>query len=606
MIQVNDFDVDLQRKGRVLASIIMLAVVGMLVLSAFNLLQAQYEYILPNVVFLAFLLGIFFLNRAGYVNLAGLLFITLITASSLSLLSEDATLVTTYVVMCIPVLITSFLFAAWSGPLIATLLIMGTVVTGVAPADYPALLALAIVAIIAYVFSDNLSKAYRSSRHDAMHDSLTGLPNRALFLDRLRQCIERKDRERRLDAVLFMDLDSFKVINDSLGHKAGDELLIETARRLRHCLRSKDTAARLGGDEFTILLEEIDDPGDAVRVAQRIAESLRAPFTLGEHEVFVTTSIGIAISAAAGASPDNVMRDADVAMYAAKSEGKARYKVFNAEMYSKALRRLELENELRRAIEGGELRLHYQPKISLEDGNVVGMEALARWEHPTRGLVPPDEFIPLAEETDLIHPLGKWVLEEACARGREWQLLYPHASELVMSVNISAKQFQQPDLITDLKRTLRETGLAPHHLQLEITESVVTDDLDFATRVLRELKALDIKLAVDDFGKGYSSLTSLKRFPLDDLKIDRSFVEDLGRSSQDAAIAKLVIDLAHVVGMQAVGEGVETPEQLRQLQRMGCDVVQGYYFYRPLPTSMASALLARGTSLAVRLEDTLS
>jgi diguanylate cyclase (GGDEF)-like protein len=422
----------------------------------------------------------------------------------------------------------------------------------------------------------------------------------------LRQCIERKDRERRLDAVLFMDLDSFKVINDSLGHKAGDELLIETARRLRHCLRSKDTAARLGGDEFTILLEEIDDPGDAVRVAQRIAESLRAPFTLGEHEVFVTTSIGIAMSAAAGASPDNVMRDADVAMYAAKSEGKARYKVFNAEMYSKALRRLELENELRRAIEGGELRLHYQPKISLEDGNVVGMEALARWEHPTRGLVPPDEFIPLAEETDLIHPLGKWVLEEACARGREWQLLYPHASELVMSVNISAKQFQQPDLITDLKRTLRETGLAPHHLQLEITESVVTDDLDFATRVLRELKALDIKLAVDDFGKGYSSLTSLKRFPLDDLKIDRSFVEDLGRSSQDAAIAKLVIDLAHVVGMQAVGEGVETPEQLRQLQRMGCDVVQGYYFYRPLPTSMASALLARGTSLAVRLEDTLS
>jgi diguanylate cyclase (GGDEF)-like protein len=604
--KVDNFDVDLQRKGRVLATIILLAVCGMLVLFAFNILQRQYEYNLPNALFLLFLLGIFFLNRFGYVNLAGFFVITLITASSLSLLSEDATLVTTYVVMCIPVLLTSFLFAAWSGPLLGALLIASTLVTGVAAADYPALLALVIVAIIAYVFSDNLNKAYRASRHDAMHDSLTGLPNRALFLDRLRQCIERKDRERRLDAVLFMDLDSFKVINDSLGHKAGDELLIETARRLNDCLRTKDTAARLGGDEFTVLLEEIDDPGDAVRVAQRIAGALRAPFTLGEHEVFVTTSIGIALSAAPGASPDNMLRDADVAMYEAKSEGKARYKVFNAGMYAKALRRLELENELRRAIEGGELRLHYQPKISLNDGSVVGMEALARWEHPTRGLVAPDEFIPLAEETNLIYPLGKWVLEEACTRAREWQLLYPHAAEIVMSVNISAKQFQQPDLITNLKRVLRETGLAPRHLQLEITESVVTADLDFATRVLTELKELEVKLAIDDFGKGYSSLTSLKRFPLDDLKIDRSFVGDLGKSAQDAAIAKLVIDLAHVVGMQAVGEGVETPEQLHQLQRMGCDVVQGYYFYRPLPTARASALLARAPSLAARLEDTLS
>jgi diguanylate cyclase (GGDEF)-like protein len=604
--KVDTFDVDLQRKGRVLATIILLAVGGMLVLFAFNILQGQYEYNLPNVLFLLFLLGTFFLNRFGYVNLAGFFVITLITASSLSLLSEDATLVNTYVIMCIPVLLTSFLFAAWSGPLIAALLIASTLLTGVAAADYPALLALVIVAIIAYVFSDNLNKAYRASRHDAMHDSLTGLPNRALFLDRLRQCIERKDRERRLDAVLFMDLDSFKVINDSLGHKAGDELLIETARRLNGCLRSKDTAARLGGDEFTVLLEEIDDPGDAVRVAQRIAGALRAPFTLGEHEVFVTTSIGIALSAAPGASPDNMLRDADVAMYAAKSEGKARYKVFNAGMYTKALRRLELENELRRAIEGGELRLHYQPKISLNDGSVVGMEALARWEHPTRGLVAPDEFIPLAEETNLIYPLGKWVLEEACARAREWQLLYPHAAEMVMSVNISAKQFQQPDMITSLKRVLRETGLAPRHLQLEITESVVTADPDFATRVLAELKELEVKLAVDDFGKGYSSLTSLKRFPLDDLKIDRSFVGDLGRSAQDAAIAKLVIDLAHVVGMRAVAEGVETSEQLRQLQRMGCDVVQGYYLYRPLPASRASALLAMGPSLTARLEDTLS
>jgi EAL domain-containing protein (putative c-di-GMP-specific phosphodiesterase class I) len=343
-----------------------------------------------------------------------------------------------------------------------------------------------------------------------------------------------------------------------------------------------------------------------VRVARRIADELKKPFSLGEHDVHVTTSIGIAMSALADASPDDVMRDADVAMYEAKSEGKARYKVFDEGMYAKALRRLELENELRRAIEGGELRVHYQPKISLETGKIVGMEALARWDHPERGLIPPDEFIPLAEETDLIHPLGKWVLEESCRQAREWQVLYPHVADLVMSVNISTKQFQQPQLVDDLARILHETGLAARHLQLEITESVVTQDIELATRVLQELKDLGVQLGIDDFGKGYSFLTSLKEFPLDDLKIDRSFVEDIGKSAEDAAIAKLVIDLAHVVGMQAVGEGVETSDQLRQLQQMGCDFAQGYYFYRPLNTEVATNLLAEGSSLATRLEDTLS
>ena len=589
-----------------LAVVILVAMVGMVLLSAFNIAQGQYQYIFSNSVFFFLLLGIFFLNRLGYVTASGTLVIVLITGSSLLLLGEDATLVTTYVVMCIPILITSFLLVPWSGFLIAALLIASTLSTGVAPADYPALLAVGVVAIIAYAFSNSLDQAYRATRFDAMHDSLTGLPNRALFLDRLWQCIERKDRERRLDAVLFMDLDSFKVINDSLGHRAGDELLVEVARRLESCLRARDTAARLGGDEFTVLLEGIDGPEDAVRVAQRIADELTVPFVLGEHEVVVTTSIGIALNAAASALPDDVMRDADVAMYEAKSEGKARFKVFNEEMYEKALRRLELENELRRAIEGGELRVHYQPKISLENGTIVGMEALARWEHPERGLIPPDEFIPLAEETDLIHPLGAWVLGEACGRAREWQDRYPHVGDLVMSVNISAKQFQQPELVADLTRILEQSGLAPHHLQLEITESVVTEDMDFTTRVMRELKELGVQLSIDDFGKGYSSLTSLKKFPLDDLKIDRSFVEDLGKSAQDAAIAKLVIDLAHVVGMQAVGEGVETTEQLRQLQNMGCDVVQGYYFYRPLTTDDATELLARGSAVEVRLGDKLS
>lgn len=602
-------DPDLVRKGQVLATSLSILALAVVVLGLVNLIQGTWQYNLSNALFLMLVIAVFVVNRSGYVTVAGTLTVGLTAATALVVLPEDTTLKTTFIAMTIPVLISSFLLIPWGGIVIVILLVIGSIARGVTTGDYPALLTLVVVAILSYMFARSLDRAYRRSRHDALHDSLTGLPNRALFLDRLRQCIERKDREQRIDAVLFMDLDSFKVVNDSLGHTAGDELLIEVARRLRSCLRSRDTAARLGGDEFTILLEEIDNPSDAVRVARRIAEALRAGFVLGEHEVFVTTSIGIAVSAVAGASPDDIMRDADVAMYEAKGEGKARYKVFNEGMYARALRRLELENELRRAIEGGELRLHYQPKISLDNGHIVGMEALARWEHPERGLIPPDEFIPLAEETDLIHPLGTWVLEEACRRAREWQILYPHAADLVMSVNISAKQFQQPELVTDLKRILRETGLAPRHLQLEITESVVTQDVSLTTRVLRQLKNLDVKLGIDDFGKGYSSLTSLKEFPLDDLKIDRSFVEDLGKSAQDAAIAKLVIDLAHVVGMQAVGEGVETPEQLRQLQRMGCDVAQGYYFYRPLSTDSATRLLANrslGSSVEARLEDTRS
>jgi diguanylate cyclase (GGDEF)-like protein len=598
-------DPDLMRKGQVLATVLSILALAVVTLGFFNLIQGAWQYNFSNAVFLMLVIALFVLNRSGYVKLAGTLLVALTAATALVVLPEDTTLKTTFIAMTIPILISSFLLVPWGGIIIVTLLVIGSVARGVTTGDYPALLTLVVVAIISYMFARSLDRAYRRSRHDALHDSLTGLPNRALFLDRLRQCIERKDREKRLDAVLFMDLDSFKVINDSLGHKAGDELLIEVARRLESCLRSRDTAARLGGDEFTVLLEEIDDPGDAVRVAQRIANGLRAPFVLGEHEVFMTTSIGIAMNATAEALPDDVMRDADVAMYEAKSEGKARFKVFNEDMYEKALRRLELENELRRAIEGGELRVHYQPKIFLENGSIVGMEALVRWEHPQRGLVPPNEFIPLAEETDLIHPLGKRVLEEACERAREWQILYPHVSDLVMSVNISAKQFQNPDLVGDLARILRASGLAPQHLQLEITESVVTEDMSLATRVMRKLKELGVQLAIDDFGKGYSSLTSLKQFPLDDLKIDRSFVEDVGKSAQDAAIAKLVIDLAHVVGMHAVGEGVETSEQLSQLQNMGCDVVQGYYFYRPLTPDGATELLARGSSVEARLGNKL-
>ena len=570
---------------------------GTVVLATFNIVQpGQPNYYLSNSTFFLLVMGLYWLNRLGYVTAAGLLTVTLTTLGSLFLLTTDKTLNTTFIAMCIPILIASFLIVSWSGFVIAALLIAGNVQTGeLAQADYPALLALVVVALIAYMFSGSLNQAYQKSRHEALHDSLTGLPNRALFVDRLQQAIDRKSRERDISAVLFMDLDHFKVVNDSLGHETGDELLIEVARRLSGCLRPEDTAARLGGDEFTVLLDRISEPGDAIRVAERIAEALRTPFQLGEHQIFITTSVGIALCMSEDDQPNSVLRDADVAMYEAKKEGKARYKIFNAGMYTKALKRLELENELRRAIDNNELRVYYQPKISLETGGIVGMEALVRWEHPERGLTDPAEFIPLAEETALIKPLGHWVLREACRQAREWQDRYPHAAYLTMSVNLSVRQFQQPNLVEELEKVLQETGLNPHSLQLEITESVVTDDVEYALGLLRELKGLNVQLGIDDFGKGYSSLTSLKQFPLDDLKIDRSFVDGLGKDLQDTAIVELVVELAHAVGMQAVAEGVETPEQLTQLRKIGCDVAQGFYFRRPLTSEAASALLANYT-----------
>jgi diguanylate cyclase (GGDEF)-like protein len=389
-----------------------------------------------------------------------------------------------------------------------------------------------------------------------------------------------------------MDLDNFKVINDSLGHKAGDELLKAVTRHLRACLRPGDTAARLGGDEFVVLLDGVAGVGDAVRVAERIIETLGAPIELEGRQVFVRASVGIALGEDSESRADILLRNADVAMYEAKKEGKARSKVFNPSMFAQALRRLELENDLRRAIEHEELRLYYQPKVLLDTGTITGMEALIRWEHPKRGLILPGEFIPLAEETGLIVPLGRWVLQETCRRAHEWGEQYPTALPLVTSVNLSVKQFQQRDLVREITGILRQTGLEPSRLQLEITESVVMDDAEYAADLLRELKGLGVKLAVDDFGTGYSSLVLLRRFPLDDLKIDKEFVDGLGKNDQDTAIVQLVIDLAHALGMQVVAEGVETVEQLAHLREMGCDQAQGYYFWESLPSEETAALLA--------------
>jgi diguanylate cyclase (GGDEF)-like protein len=593
ILRVKHHDPDVQRKGRVLAAIILVMATGIVALATFNILNPRDpNYYVSNGIFLLGIGGLFWLNRAGYVTLAGMITVVLTTLSSILLLSEDATLSTTFVVMCIPVLIASFLIVSWSGFVITALLIVGTIAHGISPGDYPAPPALAVVAMIAYMLSNSLNRAYEETRRQALHDSLTGLPNRALFINRLQQSIDRKSREPDTSAVLYMDLDHFKVINDSLGHETGDGLLIEVSRRLRSCLRPGDTAARLGGDEFTILLDDVSDLADAVRVAERVAKELREPIWLGEHQVFVTTSVGIALNESAGVSPNSLLRNADVAMYEAKKEGKARYKIFDPGMHAQALRRLEMENELRRAINHEEFRVHYQPKVSVDTGGIVGMEALVRWDHPEHGLINPNEFIPLAEETQLINPLGRWVLQEACRQAQEWRRRYPEYSDLVMSVNLSVRQFKQPNLISELSEILRETGLDPRGLQLEITESIVTDDLEYTVDLLQKLKILNVQLGLDDFGKGYSSLTTLKQFPLDDLKIDKSFVEGIGQNVQDTAIVQLMVDLAHTVGMQAVGEGVEKAEQLARLREMGCDVAQGFYLSKPLTGEQAEELLA--------------
>jgi len=430
--------------------------------------------------------------------------------------------------------------------------------------------------------------------HQAIHDSLTGLPNRALFLDRLAHALARATRHHEAAAVLSLDLDRFKVINDSLGHEAGDLLLIAVAHALARCMRPEDTAARLGGDEFAVLLERAADANDAVRVAERITGALRAAIDLAGQEVFVSASIGIALSSIERDDPVLLLRDAETAMYRAKAGGKARYEVFDQGMGARAMERLELEAGLRHALERGEFVVYYQPKVALATGRIEGLEALVRWQHPGRGLIPPGEFIPMAEEIGLIRPLGRWVLEEACRQAQCWRERYPRGASLGVSVNLAAPQFQQVHLAEDIAQVLRTSGLPPHLLQLEITESVIMDDLPATLATLRRLKELGVRLAIDDFGTGYSSLSYLKRFPVDTLKIDKAFVAGLGADPEDTAIVQAVVGLAHTLGLQVTAEGVETPEQVRQLSAFGCTLAQGYYFARPMSLEALDALLARG------------
>jgi Amt family ammonium transporter len=452
--------------------------------------------------------------------------------------------------------------------------------------------------------------------YQAFHDSLTSLPNRALFMDRLEHAFARGRHDQESVAVLFLDLDGFKVVNDSLGHDAGDQLLVKVSQKLAACLRSSDlvtrigepelpmmTVARLGGDEFAILLEDIKNASDVIRIAERIMQQLQQPLLLRDREVFISASIGIALSTPEHHRAEDLLRDADVALYRAKNAGKASYMIFDTTMHGLALERLELETGLRRALERGELRVHYQPKVSLETGKIVGMEALVRWEHPEQGLIPPGDFIPIAEETGMIIPLGEWVLREACRQARLWQAQHPIDPPLSISVNLSLRQFQQPALVEAIADVLHETELEPSQLKLEITESVMMEDVEAVIATLDALHRLGVRLAIDDFGTGYSSLSYLRRFPVDILKIDRSFVHGLGKDMEGTAIVHAAITLAHNLGMQIVAEGIETEEQLDQLRALGCDQGQGYYFSKPLPPDAAGALLEQNVCWPSRLQE---
>ena len=438
--------------------------------------------------------------------------------------------------------------------------------------------------------------------HHAFHDHLTGLPNRRVFLDRLEQALRRSQRSGATHGVLFADVDRFKLVNDSLGHQAGDRLIVAIAERVGEALRPGHTLSRFGGDEFTVLLEDITDVKDAEEVASRILHALRSPIPLlGGHEVVASVSIGITMTSS-GMGADDVLHDADVAMYQAKARGASRYTVFDvAAMGSRSVERIDLEAALHRALEAKEFEAFYQPVVATATGATVGFEALVRWHHPERGLLEPGQFINLTEETGLILPIGRQVLEQACRTARGWQDRF--GVPLTMSVNLSGRQFSDPDLVTEVADILRVTRLEPDRLCLEITESVAMHDVGRTVAILDQLKALGVRLAIDDFGTGFSSLTYLKRFPVDVVKIDRSFIIGIHADRVDSAIVTAVLGMADAVGMVTVAEGVETPEQLQHLLQLGCPLAQGYYLGRPAPRALAESALEQNLRGAARVPE---
>ncbi|HEX5583768.1 sensor domain-containing protein [Gaiella sp.] len=444
----------------------------------------------------------------------------------------------------------------------------------------------------AFVRDTSERKALEAVTHQAFHDPLTDLANRALFTDRVAAALARRDEESTATvAVLLLDLDDFKTVNDSLGHAAGDELLIAVAARLRSCVRPGDTLARLAGDEFAILLDELDDPAAAVAVAKRVGKRLEAPFEIDAMEIAVRASIGISLGQTPDARPEDLMRDADVAMYAAKARGKGGFEVFEPHMRQAVVKRMELKGDLRHALERGELQVHYQPYVKLDDESIVGAEALLRWVHAERGEIPPLDFIPLAEEMGLIVPIGRWVLGEACAQAVEWGRRWPRLGPLTVSVNVSARQLVDRPFVGDVAGIVSAHGLAAGQLVLELTESSLVEDPDQAVQRLLELRELGIRLAIDDFGTGYSSLGYLQRYPIEILKVHRAFVAELGRDPEQPALAKAILQLAHHLGMKTIAEGVEEAAQVASLRALGCGFAQGFYFARPLPAAEFAALL---------------
>ena len=433
-------------------------------------------------------------------------------------------------------------------------------------------------------------------------DALTGLANRTLFIDRISHALERARREGQQVALLFLDLDGFKTVNDALGHGAGDDLLVDVGARLQGCLRTDDTAARLGGDEFGILLEGVVGDGAEI-AARRILDVLTAPFSISGKEIFVSASIGLA-SGRGLTNAHELLRDADAAMYAAKANGKGRYEQFLPAMHSAVVEQLDLQNELQRALEKQEFELQYQPLIDLSRGSIVGVEALVRWQHPRRGLVPPMDFIPLAEESGLVIEMGKWVLERACAQVRGWQLSGKVGGDFEIAVNVSARQVRHPGFAAQVEWALADSGLSPDNLVLEITEHVLMKEVELMIERLTELKRLGVRIAVDDFGTGYSSLSYLHRFPIDILKIDRAFVSAIENRSQEASLARAIVGLGETLGLQTVAEGVETTRQLSALKALGCVRGQGFLFARPLWTGAFEELVERmrsGHDLSSRL-----
>ena len=430
------------------------------------------------------------------------------------------------------------------------------------------------------------------SIHDALHDTLTGLPNRTLFLDRIRQILKKRERNQKLQyAVIYIDLDRFRLVNESLGHVHGDELIIQTGHRLRDCVQPGDTVARLGGDEYAILMEDIDDINLAIELPETIQSDFSKPFSLGDKEVFSSGSMGVAYSNLDYERPEDIIRDAELAMYKAKRLGNSKSVLFDDNFRRSPISPIDLDTDLRRALDRNEMQIHYQPIISLRDGVISGFEALLRWKHRIRGNISPNEFIPLAEETGLIYELGQWVLYQACLQTLHWNNEREPEKALELSINLSGKQFADPNLVNGVLDNLDKSGLKAKNLKLEITESVLMENAPRSIDMLNQLKEHDIKVCVDDFGTGYSSLSYLHTFPIDTLKVDRSFVNDMGRNYKNMEIIRTITMLAHNLKLDVIAEGVETAEQHAQLSALGCQYAQGFYFSRPIDSNDASNLI---------------